>query len=82
LPPEIESNIEKTPGGGELIAAFREMNLAINQGMSHSAIALSAYIVEGLIIMKVKKDRIWKEEWDRYTYGQLINENDIKKILP
>ena len=32
--------------------------------------------------MKVKKDRIWKEEWDRYTYGQLINENDIKKILP
>ena len=82
LPPEIESNIEKTPAGVELIAAFREMNLAIKQGMSHSAIALSTYIVEGLIIMKAKKEGIWKEEWNRSSYGELINEKEIRKILP
>ena len=82
LPGEIESVIAGNQNGNEILAAIKEMGLAIKQGMSHSAIALSTYIIEGLIIMKSKENKIWKTEWNKYTYGQLIKEEEIKAIIP
>ncbi len=82
LPQLVEANILKTESGKELIAAIGEMRLALKQGMSHSALALSTYIIEGLIIIKAKEIKMWKNQWEEYTFGKLINDPEIQKFIP
>lgn len=78
----IENNILKAESGKELLAAIREMSIALKQGMSHSALALSTYIIEGLIVITAKEQKIWKESWKKYSFGKLINEPKIQEIIP
>lgn len=82
LPPLVEANIMKANSGEELIAAIKEMAIALKQGMSHSALALSTYIIEGLIIITAKERKIWKDSWKKHSFGKLINEPNIQEIIP
>lgn len=79
---DLEGEIAKNEDGHEILTAIKEMGLAIKQGMSHSAMALSTYIIEGLIITKAKKESLWRDEWNKYTYGMLIEEAAIKPLIP
>lgn len=82
LPSEIEDSISRTEFGGELVASVKEMSFALKKGLAHSALTLSSYIIEGLIKARMKKMGIWKEEYDEYTFGQLIDKKEIQKIIP
>ena len=82
LSPLIEANIMKDDSGKELLAAIREMSIALKQRMSHSALALSTYIIEGLIVITAKERKIWEEPWKKYSFGKLITEPKILEIIP
>ena len=82
LPSLVEANIKRSVSGKELLEAIGEMAIALKQGMSHSALALSTYIIEGLIIITAKERKIWKEHWKKYSFGKLINEPEIQEIIP
>ena len=82
LPSDIENSISNTEFGGEILVSINEISFLLKKGLAHSALTLSSYIIEGLIRARAKKMGIYKAEYDELTFGQLINEGEIKKIIP
>lgn len=82
LPVDIQTYYSQTEEGKEILAAMRELWLAIKNGMSHSALTLSTYILEGMIYLKANEDNVWKEEYENKMFGTLITYPDIKGLFP
>lgn len=82
LPQNVVEILSKTSDGSEMVAAIMELSAAIKSKMSHSSLTLSTYILEGIIRIKAKKKGVWKNAFQEKTFGQLLNEKDIEKVIP
>ncbi len=80
---DTEAFLSKLDNGTEILGAMREMSMAIKNRMSHSAMALSTYILEGIIKSIALKKGVKKiERFDIMTFGKLIHDEEISKIIP
>lgn len=75
---EFLSNLEE---GDAFIDVLRELSTSLALELSRSAIALSAYLVEGFIRVKLKLDEEWQAKFERRTLGQLLEESAVKQAL-
>lgn len=82
IPSDIEKFLTQEDGGKEILAAMKELSVSIMKGMSHSALALSTYILEGMIILKAQKEGIWDEDFEDKTFGGLLNLEKVKGLFP
>lgn len=82
LPTDIEDSISKVEFGGELVASVKEMSFALKKGMAHSALTLSTYITEGFLRARAERLGKWKSDYERLTFGQLIENREIQELLP
>lgn len=82
LPVDIQTFYSQTEEGKEILAAINELSSAIKNGMSHSALALSTYILEGMIFLKADENKIWKDEFGEKTFGGLLGVEEIRELFP
>jgi hypothetical protein len=82
IPTDIENYISREDGGKEILAAMRELATSIKKGMSHSALALSTYILEGMIMLKAKNEGVWDHEFEGKTFGGLLKLDKVRKLFP
>lgn len=82
VPQDIEDTLSRMDDGAELLNAMKEMSMAIKNRMSHSAMALSTYILEGIIKAMAKKRGIEGiGRLDDMTFGDLVNDKDISHLI-
>ncbi len=82
IPTDIENYLSHEDGGKEIIAAMKELAISIKKGMSHSALALSTYILEGMIMLKAKNEGVWDPEFENKTFGGLLKMDKVKNLFP
>ncbi len=82
IPDGILNVLSTQEGGKEIIAAIRELSITIKKGMAHSSLALTTYILEGMIHLIAIKRGLWKEEFDKDTFGELLNKKELRELYP
>ncbi len=82
IPSDIENFLTQEDGGKEILSAMKELAISIKRGMSHAALTLSTYILEGLINLKAQKDGIWDKEFEGKTFGGLLKLEKVKRMFP
>lgn len=79
---DMENSLSQLDNGIELLNAMKEMSMAIKNRMSHSAMALSTYILEGIIkTMAKRKGAQDIERLDGLTFGELVNDKEVSRII-
>lgn len=68
-------------GGEEILSVIKELSIATQYRLSHAAVMLESYIVESFIRIRLIQQEHWKEDFERFTLGQLLEEQDIKELL-
>ena len=82
VPPYVENYLIQQDEGKEILAAMKELAVSIKNGMSHAALCLSTYILEGIIILKARIDGVWSSEFEGRTFGALLGLPKVKQLLP
>lgn len=79
---DMENSLSQLDNGIELLNAMKEMSMAIKNRMSHSAMALSTYILEGIIKTMAKRRGAQDiERLDGLTFGELVNDKEVSRIV-
>lgn len=77
-----EESLSKLSEGKEILDSMKEMSMAIRNHMSHSAMALSTYILEGIIKAMARKKGVKEAgRLDNMTFGELINDKEVSQII-
>lgn len=78
---EMVNTLQEDEDGRIILSAIKEMQVAVTNNLPHASIALSTYILEGLIKREAKKKGVWAKEFDNYSYGQLVNEKKLEQLF-
>lgn len=67
--------------GDAFLSVIKELTQSMSRNLAHSSIALSSYLVEGFIKLKMQLEGKWEEDLEGRTLGELINKNAVKEML-
>lgn len=82
IPEVVLQVLESEAGGAVIISALKEFARALSSRMIHGSLALSTYVLEGMMKIVSGKRGIWKQEYDVMTFGDLINKKELAPIFP
>lgn len=71
----------ETQGGKTVIVVLGELGTCLKNDLHHATIALTSYIIEGLIKLKLTSVDEWNSKWDKDALGQLLSRDKIKELL-
>lgn len=80
---EVIEKVKKIGNGnGYIISVMQELISTMQYNLNRASLALETHFLEWLIKKMATSKGIWQQSYDKLTFGQLINEEAIKKILP
>jgi hypothetical protein len=82
LPASAIQALGSDPEGRQILEGFREMKIALSEGLLRSPVVLAAWVLEGLIRVKANHDGKWKEGYGSQTLGQLLGNREILEMFP
>ena len=74
--------LKSTPEGEGVLSTLFELQTAATAGMVRATVTLATAVIEGLIRIRAKAEKVWKPEWENSQYGVLVETAEIRKLLP
>lgn len=82
LSDDVLKNIGETQGGEIVLTGLYELSKIVGTGSIQAVTLVAGWVMEGLIRLKARVEGLWKEEWEKRSLGEFIDQPAIQRIIP